>query len=169
MTKFIKITPAELTVKTASAISDKEGEAVEDRYKSYVQLNDAEDNNVSVDDMWYVSTAQDAQPITAAKANEQLKNMGSAKVWTDGDTYYFFDIKHLGNKTGVVRNHIYDANVTKLVGLGTPVYDPEEIIYPEKPEDDDDTLHRRQDQHPLMARGQQQRRARMVICRNCRH
>lgn len=140
VTKFIKITPAELTIKTASAISDKEGEAVEDRYKSYVQLNDDAENNVSVDDMWYVSTAEDAHPITAAEANKHLKNMGSAKVWAGGDTYYFFDIKHLGNKTGVVRNHIYDANITKLVGLGTPVYDPEEIIYPEKPEDDDDTF-----------------------------
>lgn len=133
-TKFVKITPAELTVKTASAISDQEGEDVEDRYKSYVQL--AEDK----DDMWYVSTAQDAQPISAIEANKQLKNMGSAKVWSEGNTYYFFDIKHLGNKTGVVRNHIYDANITKLVGLGTPVYDPEEIIYPEKPENDDDTF-----------------------------
>lgn len=136
VTTFVKITPAELTVKTASAISDKEGEAVEDRYKSYVQLADGE----NVDDKWYLSTAQDAQPISAVEANKLLKNMGSVKVWAEGNTYYFFDIKHLGNKIGVVRNHIYDANITKLVGLGTPVYDPEEIIYPEKPENDDDTF-----------------------------
>ena len=69
-----------------------------------------------------------------------MKELGSAKVWKDGYTYYYFDIKHLGNKIGVVRNHIYDANITKLTGLGTPVYNPDEIIYPEKPIDDEETF-----------------------------
>ncbi|WP_300851937.1 fimbria major subunit, partial [uncultured Bacteroides sp.] len=40
-------------------------------------------------------------------------------------------------KYGVVRNHVYAANIHSLVGLGTPVYDPEEVIYPEKPGGDD--------------------------------
>ena len=39
-----------------------------------------------------------------------------------------------------MRNHIYDANITKLTGLGTPVYNPDEIIYPEKPIDDEETF-----------------------------
>ena len=38
---------------------------------------------------------------------------------------------------GVVRNHIYETNITKIAGLGTPVYDPTKTIYPEKPENND--------------------------------
>lgn len=62
-----------------------------------------------------------------------------AKVWLDGYTYYYFDIPHQGKNLddpgyfGVVRNHIYNAEVVKIMSLGTPVYSPDEIIYPEKP------------------------------------
>lgn len=38
---------------------------------------------------------------------------------------------------GVVRNHIYKVNLTGIFGLGTPVFDPDEIIIPEKPEEKD--------------------------------
>lgn len=132
-TKFTKITPDELTVKTATAVGEA-GKDVPGRYKVYIQLAADEDNK------WYASNNEDAKAISADAANKQLKGLGSAKVWKDGYTYYYFDINHIGDKTGVVRNHIYDANITKLTGLGTPVYDPEEIIYPEKPEEGDDTF-----------------------------
>lgn len=132
-TKFEKITPADLTIKTATAVGEA-SQTTPGRYKVYIQLAVNDDNT------WYTSNNEDATVITAAAANARLKSLGSAKVWKDGSTYYYFDIKHLGNKYGVVRNHIYDSTVTKLAGLGTPVYDPEEIIYPEKPEDDDDTF-----------------------------
>lgn len=69
-----------------------------------------------------------------------MKALGSAKVWKDGYTYYYFDINHFGDKIGVVRNHIYDADIQTLAGLGTPVYNPDEIIYPEKPVDTDDSF-----------------------------
>ncbi|WP_455670989.1 Mfa1 family fimbria major subunit [Phocaeicola faecalis] len=134
-TKFVKITPEELTVKTATAAGEtstadgKPDITKPGRYKSYVQLETDEDGK------WYASDAEDATPITAVIANKLLKELGSAKVWKDGYTYYYFDINHFGNKIGVVRNHIYDATITKLAGLGTPVYDPEEVIYPEKPND----------------------------------
>ena len=39
--------------------------------------------------------------------------------------------------TGVVRNHVYKTKVTKILGLGTPVYDPTKKIYPEKPSKND--------------------------------
>ena len=38
---------------------------------------------------------------------------------------------------GVVRNHVYKCKVTSIFGLGTPVYDPDETIYPEHPEEED--------------------------------
>lgn len=88
---------------------------------------------------WYNSSDQ---PITdaAKEINEKLKNkdvVDKALVWKSGMTYYFYEIKHLENQKGVVRNHIYDTKVTKITGLGTPVYNPDEIIYPEKPNEND--------------------------------
>lgn len=139
-TKFVKIAPEDLTVKTATEANEtstadgKPDITKPGRYKSYVQLATDENNK------WYASNAADATPITAATANEQLKKLGSAKVWKSGYTYYYFDINHFGSKIGVVRNHIYDATITSLAGLGTPVYDPEEVIYPEKPDESDDTF-----------------------------
>lgn len=137
--KFIKITPGELQIKTALSLGKAEASDEKDktgRYKSYVQLDD----KVNKDNYWYTSNNKDAKAITAAKANEILLGYGSAKVWYNGYSYYFFDIKHFGTKIGVVRNHIYDSTISSLHGLGTPVYDPSEIIYPEKPEDETDTF-----------------------------
>lgn len=138
--KFTKITPNDLTVKTATAVGEtstadgKPDISKPGRYKSYVQLATNEDGK------WYASNAENATALTAAEANTQLKKLGSAKVWKDGYTYYYFDINHFGDHIGVVRNHIYDADIKTLAGLGTPVYNPDEIIYPEKPEDTDDSF-----------------------------
>lgn len=134
------IKPEDIELKTANQI----GEANENkpgRYKVYAQLTD-EASKLT----WYDSSSADKTPIGKDNANKVLKDLGGAKVWKDGYTYYYFDIRHLNGssteegvkgKTGVVRNHIYAANITKLAGLGTPVYDPNEVIYPEKPGDDD--------------------------------
>lgn len=90
---------------------------------------------------WYNSLEDDATPLTdaAATINKSLvDNVTPALVWKEGQTYYFYEIIHHGsgeNATkGVVRNHIYQTTVTKIAGLGTPVYDPEKIIYPEIPD-----------------------------------
>lgn len=53
-----------------------------------------------------------------------------AEIAKDGYVYYFADIKHLGNKIGVVRNHVYQIEVESFKGLGTPVYDPTQVIIP---------------------------------------
>lgn len=89
---------------------------------------------------WYNTDAQDASSIESTKINDTLKNkevVDWALVWNEGKTYYFYEIKHtIGGPTlvGVVRNHIYDTHVTKIAGLGTPVYNPGEVIYPEIPD-----------------------------------
>lgn len=102
----------------------------------YAQLTDAAKAKT-----WYSSMEQTAQPIENA-ANEINGNLANkevvdrALVWKSGMTYYYHEIDHLaesGNK-GVVRNHIYDVNVTAIAGLGTPVYDPTQVIYPEIPD-----------------------------------
>lgn len=96
---------------------------------------------------WYTSKAEDAQPLenAATTINNNLKDkkvVDWALVWKDGKTYYFYEIKHLPDdegttQAGVVRNHIYETNVKKIAGLGTPVYDPDKVIYPEKPDPND--------------------------------
>lgn len=53
-----------------------------------------------------------------------------AEIAIDGKVYYFADIKHLGDKIGVVRNHVYEIEVESFTGYGTPVFDPEKEIIP---------------------------------------
>lgn len=130
--RTITIDDIELKTATEAGVANQNTPG---RYKVYAQLTaEAAQKN------WYGSDAENASTVNA---DEILKGLGGAKVWADGYTYYYFDIRHLndtqnGNgQYGVVRNHIYAANVTSLVGLGTPVYNPNETIYPEKTQDDD--------------------------------
>jgi len=87
---------------------------------------------------WFVMN-DEGKYVTASldQINAALKSIESAKIWKTGMTYYYVDIRHFGNGTfGVVRNHIYDINLKNIYGLGTPVYNPNEVIYPEKPQSD---------------------------------
>ena len=79
---------------------------------------------------------------------QALLNIGYIKHWNTGYTYYWVDIKHFGEKDttgekditgeyGVVRNHWYEYTFTDVKGLGIPVSNPNEIIYPEEPGDPD--------------------------------
>lgn len=106
---------------------------------------------------WYKSTVKDPTestaytPINASEINGTLKDkkmtgdnteeyiIDRPLVWKSGMTYYYYEIKHLegSNAIGVVRNHIYKTTITNIAGLGTPVYDPDDVIYPEKPEKND--------------------------------
>lgn len=105
----------------------------------YAQLTDAAANLI-----WYTNNEPSVENPTASASdiNNALKNKDVVDwglVWNLGMTYYYDEIKHITDSkmTGVVRNHIYKVNITKIAGLGTPVYDPEEVIYPEKPEKND--------------------------------
>lgn len=82
--------------------------------------------------------------------NEEIDNAlrGSqhAKIWNTGMTYYYADINHFGTdniggklvpRRGVVRNHIYDMSINTIYGLGTPVWNPDTEIIPEKTEEED--------------------------------
>ncbi len=83
----------------------------------------------------------DALNKDIAAVNTLLGSVIGAKVWEDGKTYYYTDLKHLGTKEqnglyGVVRNHIYDVQINTITGLGTPVLNPSEgteIIITQKP------------------------------------
>lgn len=89
---------------------------------------------------WFASKDADAQQVDPTTIDDDLKNKANvdwALVWNEGRTYYYYEIEHLHGQVGVVRNHVYRTRVTKIAGLGTPVYDPEEVIYPEKPDPND--------------------------------
>ena len=168
-TKFTKIVPTEIEFKTATVVDGAGAVANGGRYYVYAQLKtagtwyDAKPDYTAADfnlDTWK------AEHTT--NANDALKSLGHAKVWEGGKTYYFFKIRHLANPAGdageltpeddkydetlqaskeavpgyygVVRNHVYKNTVTTLFGLGTPVYDPDEVIIPEKPIDDDTVI-----------------------------
>ena len=103
---------------------------------------------------WYALTEEGAvAPLTVQEVNDGLKkkeNVDWALVWKSGMTYYYYEIIHnqvtetnndgesnTVTTYGVVRNHVYRTNITKIAGLGTPVYDPKQTIYPEKPDPND--------------------------------
>ena len=97
---------------------------------------------------YYVNTGTIAVPNytekTAADINTELAK-SPAQVRTEGKVYYFIPIKHLGTKGslaeyGIVRNHLYNITLDKIVGFGTPVYNPDEVIDPTVPVDENTYL-----------------------------
>lgn len=63
-----------------------------------------------------------------------------AQVRTEGMAYYYIPIRHLGSDNtvaeyGIVRNHLYDVNVTGMEGFGTPVYNDTWKIIPTVPDE----------------------------------
>lgn len=73
------------------------------------------------------------------KMKEALSNLGTAWCWNGGAAYFYVDIEHFGaepQNVGIVRNHIYELSISKISGLGTPVYDPDEDIVPEKTDEE---------------------------------
>ncbi|MDE6321972.1 MAG: fimbria major subunit, partial [Muribaculaceae bacterium] len=138
-TVFTKIGADDIKLATATELG-LASPTVDGRYKVYPTLS-----ATGAAKTWYNRpNSKDAPALTAEEVQATLTGLGGAKAWKGGMTYYYFDINHLGHgingaafgDKGVVRNHIYAATVTSLSGLGTPVYNPDEIIYPEKPEDE---------------------------------
>lgn len=137
------IMPKDIEFVTAGSLdeslmdSDKTG-----RYYVYAQLTETAKGYT-----WYLGSDESLEALDentkVNTVNTVLYDLGHAKVWNEGYTYYYFDIRHLGaienepGYFGVVRNHVYSSNIKSLAGLGTPVFDPNEVIYPEKTEEED--------------------------------
>ena len=119
--------------------------------------------SVSVDDVTFYQTAATAADnryevlVKAKDGNTYYNAKGEvletaadiiaaiepAQMWTEGYTYYYTTIKHLGAtekaaEYGIVRNHIYDITIDGVKGFGTPVYDPSMKIIPEPVDPQDD-------------------------------
>lgn len=95
---------------------------------------------------WTLGNTQDATEMSAAEVNTYMRDaVNHVMVWNEGMTYYFFSIQHLGELgspafLGVVRNHLYLSTLSSITGLGTPVYDETETIYPEKTENENNVV-----------------------------
>lgn len=88
---------------------------------------------------YYKKDGTEAAPTYKEDTNPSISNE-TAQVRTEGMAYYYVPIKHLGlegevGEYGIVRNHLYDINVTKMEGFGTPVYDKTWEIIPTVPEE----------------------------------
>ena len=81
------------------------------------------------------STSNDDKSIAAT--NNALKSVPAAVLYKSGETFYYVDIKHLGNtgkaaEYGIVRNHVYNVTIKSIKGYGSPVYEGVNFLeYPE--------------------------------------
>ena len=139
---YTKITPEDLQIVDAETIYGNEMPKDVAPYYAYVQLTEAAEEKD-----WYNGNSSSATEYDDVEAvNEYIVNrVNYLYVWKTGYSYYYFNIRHLGSLghtgyEGVVRNHIYRCNITSLAGLGTPVYDPDEVIYPTVPPYDDNVI-----------------------------
>lgn len=127
---YTKITPADITFAKSTSTSAKD-------YQVVPKLVD--DSKI-----YCVKTGATYTTKPASEINTELAK-SPAQVRTEGNVYYFIPIKHLGNANtlaeyGIVRNHLYNITLDKIVGFGTPVYDPDQIIDPTVPVDENTYL-----------------------------
>lgn len=146
--KYQPIQPEMLTFMTSSeyaALPDGNPQPIGQtgNYVAYFTLDTIATKDI---EKWYHLNANTVgnetyTEVATANMNQYLFDvLGTAMVWQNGYTYYYFDIAHL-NRTeaggtgtvGVVRNHVYSSKITGIKGLGTPVWNPDEDIDPEKP------------------------------------
>lgn len=93
----------------------------------------------------YVKNGETYEPVSKDVVNDALAKEEAQVRSTDGATYYYTPIKHLGEagklgEYGIVRNHSYQVTIQNIQGFGTPVYDPKKEIDPMIPSDDNTYL-----------------------------
>ena len=136
-TTYTSIDPTDLQCVVGGATGAPAGV---DATEVYFQLS-----TPGADKNWFeYSSANGYTAVTDEALNTALKAVPSGILYNDGQTYYFFDIKHLGAagkpaEYGIVRNHIYSININSIGGFGSPVYAPDTKIetpqYPDEPTD----------------------------------
>ena len=138
---YVSIEPTDIDFVTANAYKKAHPNSYEVKETFYVVpvkvgtgqwylRNDDANGNV---------TAQYTE-VNAAEIEEIFEKIDPIKIWKTGFAYYYIDLKHLNptagaqGEYGVIRNHWYDIDLSKVVNLGTPVYDPKEEIIPRDPD-----------------------------------
>lgn len=86
-------------------------------------------------------TPATANDINSLLAGSESSHPYVAQYYKDGKCYYFVNIDQssIASATahtydGVVRNHIYDLTLSSIKGIGTAVFDPTDVIIPERPD-----------------------------------
>lgn len=93
----------------------------------------------------YVKNGEAWTKVSKDVVNDALAKEEAQVRSTDGATYYYTPIQHLGTpgslgEYGIVRNHSYQVTIRNIKGFGTPVYDPAKEIDPMIPNDEDTYL-----------------------------
>lgn len=93
----------------------------------------------------YVKDGETYKTVSKDDVNAALAKEEAQVRSTDGATYYYTPIKHLGDagklgEYGIVRNHSYQVTIQNIQGFGTPVYNPDQEIDPMIPSDDNTYL-----------------------------
>lgn len=93
----------------------------------------------------YVKNGEAWTTVSKDVVNDALAKEEAQVRSTDGATYYYTPIEHLGEagklgEYGIVRNHSYQVTIRNIKGFGTPVYDPAKEIDPMIPNDEDTYL-----------------------------
>lgn len=109
-------------------------------------------------DLYYLNNGAETLVTDAANENinkHLLEDIGFANMYNAGDAFFNIPVKHLGfyrtgnpnadkniaeinwsdvkeGDFGIVRNHIYDIQISSITGLGTGICDPTKPIVPEK-------------------------------------
>lgn len=93
----------------------------------------------------YVKDGETYKTVSKDVVNAALEKEDAQVRSTDGATYYYTPIKHLGDagklgEYGIVRNHSYQVTIQNIKGFGTPVYDSTKEIDPMIPSDENTYL-----------------------------
>jgi hypothetical protein len=107
-----------------------------DGYYATIKLNNQKDKEYAIN--CYDRGSSDT--LTAKKIGEIIAKLPNIMYWNEGKCYYYTTLTHLPkifNIPGVVRNHWYELTVTNIVGLGTPVADPDVEVTPEHPTEEE--------------------------------
>lgn len=109
-------------------------------------------SSITVGDYYYYDAKSEQTNKYVQITNDNLANVnellattvGTVDGYNGGKTYFAVPIEHLNWTTeegktvaggdgayGVVRNHIYELNITSITGLGTGVFDPAKEIIPD--------------------------------------
>ena len=132
-TGYLSIEASDITFKTVPGSSEVKDYEVVATLASNVGELYVKDGETT-----YKTVSKDDVNAALAKEEAQVRS-------TEGATYYYTPIKHLGTagslgEYGIVRNHSYQVTIQNIKGFGTPVYDPDKEIDPMIPSDENTYL-----------------------------
>ena len=112
-------------------VTADEGSGTSNDWSSYLEIVDAGSEEDGFEP-WEVKVALTEGAPEVAGVADVINGMDTAAQWTEGKAYFYVAIEGLGGEAGIVRNHYHLLTIDAISGLGTPVYNPEEIIIPEQ-------------------------------------